>query len=95
MTISRPQKKQVAFIYRVEDLLNVVKVGDTVADLKRFINRWDATIAGMPEPPHENVLRDILLRQIRTSAILSICLIAQKKVTIIGLTSSYCKASRI
>ena len=57
-------------LYRVEDLLNVVKVGDTVADLKRFINRWDATIAGMPEPPHENVLRDILLRQIRTSAIL-------------------------
>ena len=30
-------------LYRVEDLLNVVKVGDTVADLKRFINRWDAT----------------------------------------------------
>ena len=57
-------------LYRVEDLLNVVKVGDTVADLKRFINRWDATIAGMPEPPHENVLRDILLRQIRTSSIL-------------------------
>ena len=57
-------------LYRVEDLLNVVKVGDTVADLKRFINRWDATIAGMPEPPHENVLRDILLRQIRTSTIL-------------------------
>ena len=55
---------------RVEDLLNVVKVGDTVAELKRFINRWDATIAGMPEPPHENVLRDILLRQIRTSSIL-------------------------
>ena len=57
-------------LYRVEDLLNVVKVGDTVADLKRFINRWDATIAGMPEPPHENVLRDILLRQIRSSSIL-------------------------
>ena len=57
-------------LYRAEVLLNVVKVGDTVADWKRFINRWDATIAGMPEPPRENVLRDILLRQIRTSSIL-------------------------
>ena len=69
MTISRPPE-EAGGLYRVEDLLNVVKVGDTVADLKRFINRWDATIAGMPEPPHENVLRDILLRQIRTSSIL-------------------------
>ena len=62
--------KEAGSLYRVEDLLNVVKVGDTVAGLKRFINRWDATIAVMPEPPHENVLRGILLRQIRTSSIL-------------------------
>eukprot|EP00435_Cladocopium_sp_Y103_P000397 s2998_g1.t1 len=34
-------------------------------DLRRFLNRWDATIAGMESPPDDLVLRDILLRQIR------------------------------
>ena len=52
-------------LYRVEDLLGVVRTGDTVDDLKRFLNRWDATIAGMETPPDDLVLRDILLRQIR------------------------------
>ena len=52
-------------LYRVEDLLGVVRTGDPVDDLKRFLNRWDATIAGMETPPDDLVLRDILLRQIR------------------------------
>ena len=37
-------------LYRVEDLLGVVRTGDTVDDLKRLLNRWDATIAGMETP---------------------------------------------
>ena len=57
-------------LYRVEDLLGVVKVGDTVQDLRRFINKWDATLAGMASTPEEAVLRDILLRQIRPSQLL-------------------------
>ena len=57
-------------LYRVEDLLGVVKVGDTVQDLRRFINKWDATLAGMATTPDEAVLRDILLRQIRPSQLL-------------------------
>ena len=52
-------------LYRVEDLLGVVRTGESVEDLKRFLNRWDATIAGMETPPDDLVLRDILLRQIR------------------------------
>ena len=38
-------------LYRVEDLLGIVKVGDTVQDLRRFVNRWDATLAGMATTP--------------------------------------------
>ena len=57
-------------LYRVEDLLGVVKVGDTVQDLRRFINKWDATLAGMAVTPDDAVLRDILLRQIRPSQLL-------------------------
>ena len=58
-------------LYRVEDLLGVVKVSDTAQDLKRFVNKWDATLAGMATtPPEEAVLRDILLRQIRPSQLL-------------------------
>ena len=34
-------------LYRVEDLLGVVKVGDDVQGLGRFVNKWDATLAGM------------------------------------------------
>ena len=34
-------------LYRVEDLLGVVRTGESVEDLRRFLNRWDATIAGM------------------------------------------------
>ena len=57
-------------LYRVEDLLGVVKVGDTVQDLRRFVNKWDATLAGMASTPEDAVLRDILLRQIRPSQVL-------------------------
>ena len=52
-------------LYHVEDLLGVVRTGESVEDLRRFLNRWDATIAGMETPPDDLVLRDILLRQIR------------------------------
>ena len=58
-------------MYRVEDLLGVVKVGDTVQDLRRFVNKWDATLAGMASTPEDAVLRDILLRQIRPSQLLT------------------------
>ena len=37
-------------LYRVEDLLGVVRTGESVEDLRRFLNRWDATIAGMENP---------------------------------------------
>ena len=57
-------------LYRVEDLLGVVKVGDSVQDLRRFVNKWDATLAGMASTPEDAVLRDILLRQIRPSHLL-------------------------
>ena len=46
-------------LYRVEDLLGVVKVGDAVQDLRRFVNKWDAMLAGMAATPEEAVLRDI------------------------------------
>jgi hypothetical protein len=52
-------------LYRVKDLLGVVRTGESVEDLRRFLNRWDATIAGMETLPDDLVLRDILLRQIR------------------------------
>ena len=57
-------------LYRVEDLLGVVKVGDTVQDLRRLVKKWDATLAGMATTPEDAVLRDILLRQIRPSQLL-------------------------
>ena len=57
-------------LYRVEDLLGVVKVGDTVQASRRFVNKWDATLAGMATTPEDAVLRDILLRQIRPSQLL-------------------------
>ena len=57
-------------LYRVEDLLGVAKIGDTIGDLRKFVNRWDATIAGMESPPDDFVLRDILLRQIRGSSLM-------------------------
>ena len=57
-------------LYRVEDLLGVVKVGDTVQDLRRFVNKWDATLAGMASTPEDAVLRDSLLRQPRPSQLL-------------------------
>ena len=34
-------------------------------DLRQFLFRWDATIAGTETPPDDLALRDILLRQIR------------------------------
>eukprot|EP00435_Cladocopium_sp_Y103_P035790 s3403_g9.t1 len=55
-------------LYRLEDLLGVVKVGDTIQDLRRFVNKWDATLAGMASTPDDAVLRDSLLRQIRCSS---------------------------
>jgi hypothetical protein len=45
-------------------------VGDTVQDLRRFVNKWGATLAGMATTPKDAVLRDILLRQIRPSQLL-------------------------
>ena len=57
-------------LYRVEDLLNVTKIGDNIGDLRKFVNRWDATIAGMEEQPNDFVLRDILLRQVRGSSLM-------------------------
>ena len=57
-------------LYRVEDLLGVAKIGDTIGDLRKFVNRWDATIAGMENPPDDFVLRDILLRQVRGSSLM-------------------------
>ena len=50
--------------------MGVVKAGDTVQDLRKFVNKWDATLAGMATTPEEAVLRDILLRQIRPSQLL-------------------------
>ena len=41
-----------------------------MGDLKRFLNLWDATIAGMETPQGDLVLRGILLRQIRKSHLL-------------------------
>jgi hypothetical protein len=57
-------------LYRVEDVLGVVKVGDTVQDLRRFVNKWDATLAGMATTLEDAALRDIPLRQIRPSQLL-------------------------
>ena len=57
-------------LYSLEDLFKVAKFGDTIADLKKFINRWDAVLAGMKKEPEETVLRDVLLRQIRPSTLL-------------------------
>ena len=57
-------------LYSLEDLLKVQKAGDTLPDLKRFINRWDAVIAGMKQVPEESILRDVLLRQIRNSVLM-------------------------
>ena len=37
-TTSKQKKKQVVF-NRVEDLLGVVKVGDTAQDLRRFVSK--------------------------------------------------------
>ena len=31
-------------LYRVEDLLGVVRTGESVEDLRRFLNRWDAQL---------------------------------------------------
>jgi hypothetical protein len=31
----------------------VVRTGESVEDLRRFLNRWDATIAGMETPPDD------------------------------------------
>ena len=43
-------------LYHVEDLLGVVRTGDSVDDPKRFLNRWDATIAGMETSLDESVI---------------------------------------
>ena len=37
-------------LYRVGNLLGAVRTGNSVGDLKRFLNLWDATIAGMETP---------------------------------------------
>ena len=52
-------------LYQLEDLLKVARKGDTIEDLKRFINFWDRVLAGMNPVPEEASLRDIFMRQIR------------------------------
>ena len=52
-------------LYQLEDLLNVARRGDTIEDLKRFINVWDRVLAGMNPVPEEASLRDIFMRQVR------------------------------
>ena len=50
----------------------VVNLGDTVQDLRRFVNKWDATLAGMATTPE--LLRRLcsvtFCRQIRPSQLL-------------------------
>jgi len=75
---------------RVEDLLGVVKVGDTVQDLRSFVNKWDATptLPGMATTPEDAVLGDILLRQIRPSQLLKYDIDAHPKRPMRSLTVS-------
>ena len=57
-------------LYSLEDLLRVSRHGEGIIDLKRFLNAWDSVIAGMKKPPEEKVLKDILLRQVRSCHLL-------------------------
>ena len=57
-------------LYSLEDLLRVSRHGEGIIDLKRFLNAWDSVIAGMKRPPEEKVLKDILLRQVRSCHLL-------------------------
>ena len=52
----------------LEDMLRVSH-GEGIIDLKRFLKAWDSVIAGM-KPPEEKVLKDILLRQVRSCHLL-------------------------
>ena len=52
-------------LYQLEDLLKVARRGDTIEDLKRFMNYWDRVLAGMNPIPEEASLRDIFMRQVR------------------------------
>ena len=78
-------------LYRVEDLLGVVRTGESVEDLRRFLNRWDATIAGMETPPDDLVLRDIFHdlfppeRVQRAEAFQSACSFQQSGSSLIGV----------
>ena len=58
-TTSKHQKKQVAFT-ELKICWVSSKEGDTVQDLRRFVNKWDATLASMATTPEDVVLRDIL-----------------------------------
>ena len=51
-------------LYSIEDLLKVQLSGD---DLSTFIHNWESVIAGLNHQPEETTLRDILLRQLRSS----------------------------
>ena len=51
-------------LYSIEDLLKVQLSGD---DLSSFIHNWESVIAGLNHQPEETTLRDILLRQLRSS----------------------------
>ena len=48
----------------MEDLLKVKLNGD---DLSTFIHNWESVIAGLNHQPEETTLRDILLRELRSS----------------------------
>ena len=50
--------------------MRVSRHGEGIIDLKRFLNAWDTVIAGMKKPPEEKVLKDILLRQVRSCHLL-------------------------
>ena len=51
------RSEEAGSLYRVEDLSGVVRTGDPVDDPKRFLNLWDATMAGMETPPDDFVLQ--------------------------------------
>ena len=48
--VDESTSEEAGSLHRVEDWLGVVRTGNSVDDLKRFLNRWDATIAGMETP---------------------------------------------
>ena len=56
MKITSGRLRRLAVSTVLETLLRVVRTGGTVEDLRSFLNRMDATIAGMETPPDDFVL---------------------------------------